>query len=131
MPKTDGGFLSALSLSLKRDAPVKLVVRESAAVAVVVRRSGGEEVLLIRRAVRAGDPWSDQVALPGGRVGSTDGSFEDAARRETLEEVGIDLSYPGASVFLGYMDSLKSRTEVTVVPCVFSLAKEATVVLNE
>ncbi len=131
--KTERSYLDALSRTLKSHEPVKLIPRESAAVAAIFRDEGkGEEVLLIKRAVRAADPWSGQVAFPGGRVSERDGSFEDTARRETMEEVGIDLSSAGASTFLGYMDASRSQTgAVTVVPCVFRLAWNAAVVLNE
>lgn len=50
-----------------------------------------DSVLLIRRAERAGDPWSGQMALPGGRRDPTDADPRDTAVRETLEEVGLEL----------------------------------------
>ncbi|MEO7104245.1 MAG: CoA pyrophosphatase [Gemmatimonadaceae bacterium] len=63
-----------------------------AAVAVVVRPGDlGDELLVVRRATYPGDPWSGHIALPGGGAESTDGSLEATARRETLEETGIDL----------------------------------------
>ena len=53
--------------------------------AVIFRGLGDdEEVLLIRRAEREGDPWSGQVAFPGGMVNAEDERFEDTARRETV-----------------------------------------------
>jgi 8-oxo-dGTP pyrophosphatase MutT (NUDIX family) len=132
LPKALVSFLDSLSRLLKSDEPAKLVARENAAVAVIFRENGTEAVLLIKRAVRPGDPWSGHVAFPGGRVSTTDKSFEETARRETLEEVGIDLSSPGASVFLGYLDALTPLTGsiVVVVPCVFKLVQKANVVLN-
>ncbi|KAJ8907510.1 hypothetical protein NDN08_007621 [Rhodosorus marinus] len=50
----------------------------------------GLELLLIRRALREGDPWSGHVAFPGGRAdpGETD---QETAVRETREEIGLDL----------------------------------------
>lgn len=45
-------------------------------------------LLLIRRAVREGDPWSGQIALPGGRREPEDPDILATARRETIEEVG-------------------------------------------
>lgn len=72
-------------------------VDKSAAVAAVLRPGarGSSEVLLIRRAVHPGDPWSGQIALPGGRRDPTDESLLETAVRETVEEVGIDLGSHG------------------------------------
>ena len=132
MPTPNGDFLNSLSASLAREHPAGFVPRESASVAVVFQDPGDEEqVLLIRRAEREGDPWSGQVAFPGGMVSAGDGSFEETARRETAEEVGVDLS-SGPASFLGYMRELKARTrDVVVVPSVFKLTAPATVTPNK
>jgi 8-oxo-dGTP pyrophosphatase MutT (NUDIX family) len=37
------------------------------------------------------DPWSGHMAFPGGRVDPEDGNPKQAAERETLEEVGLEL----------------------------------------
>lgn len=67
-------------------------VERQAAVALVIRLvPDGAELLLMRRIERRGDPWSDHVSLPGGRAEPSDGSVLETARRETEEEVGIDL----------------------------------------
>ncbi len=120
---TEGSFLGSLSPRLTRVQPALLVPKRSAGVAVIFGDSGdGEEVLLIRRAEREDDPWSGQVGFPGGMVSASDESFEETARRETAEEVGVDLS-SGAAAFLGYMPELRARTrEIVVVPSVFKLA---------
>ena len=39
-----------------------------------------------------GDPWSGQIAFPGGRHEPQDASLLDTATRETREELGLDLS---------------------------------------
>lgn len=63
-----------------------------AAVAVILRGPAtSREVLLIQRAVRAGDPWSGHISLPGGRRQEEDLTLGVTARRETREEVGLDL----------------------------------------
>ena len=48
-------------------------------------------VLMIRRAEREGDPWSGHMAFPGGRSEHADPDSLATARRETLEEIGLDL----------------------------------------
>lgn len=65
----------------------------SAAVAAVLRAgSGGTEMLFIERAARTGDPWSGQIAFPGGRTDPGDPHSHGTAARETLEEIGLDLA---------------------------------------
>ncbi|NOX50735.1 MAG: CoA pyrophosphatase [Gammaproteobacteria bacterium] len=64
-----------------------------AAVAIIMRDSAdGEEMLFIKRADKEGDPWSGHMAFPGGHKEPEDNSLQSAARRETLEEIGLDLS---------------------------------------
>ena len=66
-----------------------------AAIAAIFREADdGEqsEVLFIRRQERDGDPWSGHVAMPGGKHEGSDVDDEYTAMRETLEEVGLDLS---------------------------------------
>lgn len=84
------------------------VVRPYAAVALVLReRSAGTEVLFIERAMREGDPWSGHMAFPGGRLEGDDDSPQSAARRETSEEVGLEL---GAADYLGHLCDLTGRS---------------------
>ena len=81
-----------------------------AAVAVVLRATpaGAVELLFIKRAPHVGDPWSGQIALPGGRRDPADASLEATAVRETLEEVALDLRPDGC--VLGALDELRPRT---------------------
>jgi 8-oxo-dGTP pyrophosphatase MutT (NUDIX family) len=91
----------------ERDEPFK----EAAVALVLVPRAPDDaDLLLIRRATREGDPWSGQIGLPGGRLSREDSSLEDAAMRETLEEVGLDLRAAGR--VLGALDELRPRTPV-------------------
>jgi 8-oxo-dGTP pyrophosphatase MutT (NUDIX family) len=115
-------LLDSLAAKLSPETRSRLVPGKSASVAVIIRNfSENAEVLLITRAEREGDPWSGQVAFPGGMVSAADGSHEETARREAMEEVGVDLSASSA-VFLGYMREFKAHTrEVVVVPSVFEL----------
>jgi 8-oxo-dGTP pyrophosphatase MutT (NUDIX family) len=69
-----------------------------AAVALVFvpRPSGDAELLFIERAQRHGDPWSGHMAFPGGRHEPSDRDLATTARRETWEEVGLELGAPFA-----------------------------------
>ncbi|CAO3573742.1 unnamed protein product [Mortierella alpina] len=55
-------------------------------------RTGIPEVLFIERATRKTDRWSGHVALPGGKREEADEDDQETAARETLEEIGLDLS---------------------------------------
>jgi len=81
-----------------------------AAVALIFRAgdSGTPELLFIRRADYPGDPWSGQVAFPGGREEAGDANLSDTALRETREETGLDLDRDGAMV--GMLDDLRPTT---------------------
>ena len=54
--------------------------------------TGAASLLFIRRAINQRDPWSGNVALPGGKQDPSDGDDDEVtAVRETREEVGLDL----------------------------------------
>ena len=93
-----------------------------AAVAVVLAPDP-EAMLVIRRAERAGDPWSGHMALPGGRQEAVDHDLVATAIRETREEVGIELTRADLA---GVLDDVVPRTPrlppIAVRPYVFLLA---------
>lgn len=84
------------------EAAVALVLRE--------RAGAGAELLFIQRAVREGDPWSGQVALPGGRRDEGENDLAVTVVRETREETGIDIRAQGE--LIGPLDELRPRTPV-------------------
>jgi 8-oxo-dGTP pyrophosphatase MutT (NUDIX family) len=93
--------------SVERDPPFR-----DAAVAVVLAPRGDDvELLLLRRATHAGDPWSGHVGLPGGRAEPSDTSLIETAKRETFEETALDLT---EARFLGALDELRPR--ITALP---------------
>jgi 8-oxo-dGTP pyrophosphatase MutT (NUDIX family) len=92
----------------------------SAAVALILGGSR-DELLLIRRADDPRDPWSGQIALPGGRYEPDDADLLVTAIRETEEEVGIQLQ---PSDCLGKLSPARARNraklpEMWVTPFVF------------
>src|SRR5204863_9089886 len=98
--------------------------RPAAVSLVLVEGAEGAELLLIKRAERAGDPWSGQIALPGGRQDPGDADLLATAVRETREETGVDLA---TAERLGILDDLAPRTAslppVIVRPFVFALPR--------
>jgi 8-oxo-dGTP pyrophosphatase MutT (NUDIX family) len=101
--------LERTAAALERLRPVRLEPKERhAAVACMLReRSGGLELFVIKRAEKKEDPWSGHMALPGGGREPGDKDAYDTARRETLEEVGIDLD---RGRFLGRLDDVGPRS---------------------
>lgn len=70
-------------------APVPPDQAEAAVLILLRTGKTGLEVLAEQRAERAGDPWSGQVGLPGGRTSPADGSLTETVLRELQEEVGV------------------------------------------
>ena len=101
-----------------------------AAVAVVLAPDP-DALLLIRRAERAGDPWSGHMALPGGRQEPTEADLFTTAVRETAEEVGLALHRQD---LIGTLDDVVPRTPVlppiAVRPYVFLLHDRPGLTLN-
>jgi 8-oxo-dGTP pyrophosphatase MutT (NUDIX family) len=76
-------------------------------VAAVLRVIDEEpELLFIKRAEHAGDPWSGHMAFPGGRMEPGDASLEVTAVRETFEELALDLTL---GQMIGRLDDLAPR----------------------
>ena len=103
-----------------------------AAVALIVRLAldADVELLMIKRAAYAGDPWSGHIALPGGRQEPADASLQHTAMRETFEETAVDLAADG--VLLGTLDEVHPRTprlpSLIIRPFVFVAPSEITIV---
>lgn len=94
--------------------------RGHAAVALILRSGArGAEILYIERAAHPRDPWSGNLAFPGGRIDPTDGGIRQAAERETHEELGLDLR---RAHYLGTLDDiLGAHLPVRVSCCVYGL----------
>ncbi len=103
-----------------------------AAVALLLRRTDHTlKVFLVKRVEAAGDPWSGQMAFPGGKRDPKDRDLKQTVIRETLEETSIDLL--DRCRFLGVMKTLRStrRPEMRIVPFVFLLEYGPSIKLNE
>jgi 8-oxo-dGTP pyrophosphatase MutT (NUDIX family) len=107
------------------------LLRRAAVAIVLMENTGSLDLLLIERAKRAGDPWSGQMAFPGGRVDAADATTRAAAERETLEEVGLSLS---GSEYLGRLDDLPGLpappSDFAVSAFVFYASEPGTLALN-
>ena len=103
--------------------------RKNAAVALVLRPPYGVtdprvdrcEVLAIRRADSSRDPWSGQMALPGGSLDDSDPGLMAAAVREACEETGLRLDVDGHA--LGRIEPMRPLgvrlPVITIWPFVF------------
>lgn len=101
-------------------APASSQSRPSAVLVVVDDGPGGAEVLLTKRSA-AMRHHSGEVSFPGGRVDPGE-SFEQTARREAWEEVGL----PATAVrVVGQLDPLNTLVSASfIVPVVGRLVGE-------
>lgn len=108
-----------------REAAVALILRE--------RPEQTLEMLMIQRAEFKGDPWSGNVALPGGRREPHDASLKDTVIREVREEIAIDLTVDGT--FLGSLRSVQPLSQtappIVVVPYVAYVRPDVNIIPNQ
>ena len=104
--------------------------KADAAVAILIRPNSADvEFFLVKRAEAQSDPWSGDMAFPGGKKCPQDSGLSETAVREVLEETGIDLHEEKP---LGYMDPLFSWVKRTfsVQPVVYLYDGDPPVTLN-
>ena len=81
--------------------------QRQAAVAMILKLDHGQlEMFFIKRAAHKKDPWSGQIAFPGGGKEDQDQDVFDTACRETREEVGMRLD---RSMEIGRLDDQRGR----------------------
>ena len=85
-------FIKSLKQKTRPPTPITPLKSEPwAAVAVILRWGDAIEVMFVKRRRLKGDPWSGQVALPGGRFERKDGNTLNCVIREVKEEVDLKL----------------------------------------
>jgi 8-oxo-dGTP pyrophosphatase MutT (NUDIX family) len=90
------GLSSVVQRIQRRHVPAESAEHAFAAVSLVLRDGpDGAELLFVQRAEHASDPWSGDIAFPGGKPEATDKSLLDTALRETYEETGLRLAPTG------------------------------------
>jgi 8-oxo-dGTP diphosphatase len=102
----------------------------NAAVALLLKpRRGDFDLLLVKRVESLSDPWSGQMALPGGKGEPKDASLKGTVMRETLEETGVAL---GGCRFLGVLDAVRSepKPDFKILPFVILLEDAPELKLN-
>jgi 8-oxo-dGTP pyrophosphatase MutT (NUDIX family) len=104
------------------------VSNKTAAVALILRQTcQKQEILFIERARHPDDPWSGNIGFPGGHCDAADPSPRYTAERETMEEVGIDLS---DALYLGRLsDIVGSNLPIRVSCFVYGLNRQVQPVL--
>ncbi len=107
---------------MERDPAQQPGGRTRASVAMILHQGADDlEILFIQRAAHELDPWSGHIAFPGGKL--EEGEREcQAARRETYEEIGIDLEQER---YLGRLsDIFGANLPVRVSCCLFGVDRE-------
>lgn len=86
----------------------------------------GLDVCFIRRAERVGDPWSGQVAFPGGRASAADADAYAVAERETWEEIGVVLepAHRVGALPMRNVEHNVKRSGLTLWPFVYYVGQE-------
>lgn len=131
--------IGAVRERLSRHSPQRIdeaVAPRRAAVSIILHEEHpgqGCSILFIHRSRQADDPWSGHMAFPGGRLDPADPSALHAARRETLEEVGIDLERDAE--LLGQLDDQRASARgnllpLAITPFVFHLHKPVALRIN-
>ena len=130
--------MTAIRRVLARQSPAAeagVIRNQTAAVAAVLRDGpAGPALLFIRRAEHPSDPWSGDMAWPGGRVDPVDGGPLATAVREAREELALDLERDGE--LLGALPVARTHLRsgqgpLWVAPFVFELTSAPRLVPND
>ena len=117
MNEADRSRIAAALRALEGEGDTPPADARHAAVALLLRGAALDEaeVLLMRRARREGDRWSGQIGLPGGHAEPVDTDLVATARRESVEEVGVDPA-AGDGAVLGALPVVQARARAQRLP---------------
>ena len=89
------------------------------------------EIFIVKRVKSETDPWSGQMALPGGKSDPKDLDLKQTVIREVFEETNIDLSDKGQ--FIGTLRVARSivKPEMKILPFVVHFDHEPNIKLNQ
>ena len=117
--------ITTLSDFLKTYKPRKitgrqLFIRSSVAIVLADCHSVGKaSMLMIRRAIRKGDPWSGDMGFPGGRFSITeDNNIYETAVRELYEETGVEIK--DGLEYIGRLSELLTRAHEKMAPMIIT-----------
>ena len=126
------GYVDSIEKLPKVLKPVSEGQDADAAVALLLKTVDQDlKIFFVKRVENPDDPWSGQMALPGGKRDAKDRNLKHTVVRETSEETSINLL--DRCRFLGVMEPLRSkqRPEMKIFPFVVLLEHEPSVKLNE
>jgi 8-oxo-dGTP pyrophosphatase MutT (NUDIX family) len=105
--------ISATLSRLRHDETPADGRRRAAVAMILAERPAALQLLLLERATDERDPWSGNLAFPGGRVEAGE-TQRHAAERETSEEAAIDLS---AARYLGRLADCVGAHQPVRIAC--------------
>jgi 8-oxo-dGTP pyrophosphatase MutT (NUDIX family) len=113
---------STLAARVPSEAFIAPPLRDAAVALILAPHQDDQAILFIQRAEYPDDPWSGQIALPGGRRDGTDQDLLATAVRETAEETAVALTRES---LIGQLDDLRPVSPhlppIVVRPFVFLL----------
>jgi 8-oxo-dGTP pyrophosphatase MutT (NUDIX family) len=88
------------------------------------------EILFVKRVERSTDPWSGQIAFPGGKIETSDNSLKDTVIREVFEETNILVKEEN---ILGALEIIKSESKrnIKILPFIVILEEKPFIKLNK
>jgi 8-oxo-dGTP pyrophosphatase MutT (NUDIX family) len=126
------GYIDSIEKLSKVLKPTSEGQDANAAVALLLKAEDQDlKIFFVKRVENPDDPWSGQMALPGGKRDIKDQNLRQTVVRETLEETNINLL--DRCRFLGVMETQRSapRPEMKILPFVVLLEHEPSIKLNE